>query len=375
MPLNFGPIPNRGTSEQALNQWNIALRSSPFYQNFLRQQGLVDSGRGVRMSRGQQGMLEDELKRNGVVIPGGMHIDQGGNLNQSNRLLRNIGIGAAIGAGGYFAAPAIAGALGGGAAGAGAGAAGAAGAGGASLGGGLASAGALSGAGLAGTLAPFTAAGTAGALGGYGGLAGLGATGSSLGGGLASAGAMGSGAAGTGGGMLNALGGWGGLAQLGLGALGGAMGDKQSQTSMPMLDPAYQGLQDTIIPMILSRLQQNGLPAGYENRGIRDINRTFDLAGQSLGNNLSARGLSRSPIAGKAESSLNNKRAGEIAQFQETLPILQRQMQMEDFANALQVLNLGRGQRADSTSGGGWGGALSGAGSMLGLIMALRGAR
>ena len=88
-----------------------------------------------------------------MAIPGGMHIDQGGNLNQKNRLARNLAIGAAAGAGALFAAPAI---------------------------GGL-----LSGAGGAGTAASAgTAAGTSAAGAGAAGAAGAGAAGAAGAGGM-----------------------------------------------------------------------------------------------------------------------------------------------------------------------------------------------
>lgn len=398
MPLNFGALPNRGTSEQELNQWNQNLRVSPFYQDFLRRNSLVDSGRGVQMSRGQQSALEKELAKQGITIPGGMHIDQGGNLNQKNRLGRNLAIAAAIGAGGYFAAPYIAGALGAGGAAGGAGAAGAGAAGAGAAGTAAGTAGLL---GTTGWVAPMAGyAGTAtSALGGLGAAGALGAGAAGLGGAgllaatptasgfaglaapVAASGTGIGGAAGAGGGIMSALGGkYGQLAQLGLSAASGAMGDKQSSTStsMPQLDPAFAPLQGGLLQLMMQRLQsQDGLPPGYENRGLRDINRTHELTAQRNANNLTARGLGQSPIAGAVEGRAENNRTSDIVQFQESLPILARQFQNEDLMHALSILGMGRGQSNNSTqtSGGGWGGALSSAGSMLGLMMALRGGR
>ncbi len=90
------PVPTRQTSETALDQFNQQLRQSPAYQSFMVQHGLPTDGR-VTLSRDQQSGLERALAAAGIQIPGGMHIDQGGNLNQKNTLGRNIGIGAAIG--------------------------------------------------------------------------------------------------------------------------------------------------------------------------------------------------------------------------------------------------------------------------------------
>jgi len=86
--------PNRGTSEASLDDWNRAMRSSDVYLNFMRRNGLPTDGR-VKLSRGQQAALERELAAAGFNVPGGMHIDQGGNLNQKNRTGRNVAIGAA----------------------------------------------------------------------------------------------------------------------------------------------------------------------------------------------------------------------------------------------------------------------------------------
>lgn len=91
------PVPTRQTDEAALDQWNRALRASPLYQNFLKRHGLVDTGRGVTLSRSQQAALERELASAGMPLPSGMHIDQGGNLNQKNTLVKKAAIGAAIG--------------------------------------------------------------------------------------------------------------------------------------------------------------------------------------------------------------------------------------------------------------------------------------
>jgi hypothetical protein len=154
--------PTRSTTEADLDQWNQAMRASPLYQNFLKKNGLVDTGRGVTMSRAQQSALEDELEAAGIDIPGGMHIDQGGNLNQQNRLGRNLAIGAGA-AGAAFGIPAILGA--GGAAGAAGGA-----------GGGLLPSSAI-GSGMAG-LAPTVTGGATGA--GMGFWSGLGNVGKSI---------------------------------------------------------------------------------------------------------------------------------------------------------------------------------------------------
>jgi len=84
----------RDTPERDLDAFNREMRQSAIYQDFLRANGLVDTGRGVKMTRGQQGALEDRLREAGVQLPKDFHIDQGGNVNQKNRLGKYVAIGA-----------------------------------------------------------------------------------------------------------------------------------------------------------------------------------------------------------------------------------------------------------------------------------------
>jgi len=88
--------PTRQTSEQELDQWNQAMRLSPVYLNFMRSKGYATDGR-VKLSRDDQTELEAALAAAGTPVPSGMHIDQGGNLNQKNTTKRNVGIALAIG--------------------------------------------------------------------------------------------------------------------------------------------------------------------------------------------------------------------------------------------------------------------------------------
>lgn len=377
--------PNRGTSEQELDQFNIWFRSTPIYQNFMRQNGLPTDGR-VKLSRSQQSRLEQLMKANGINIPGGMHIDQGGNLNQKNRLGRNVAIGAGI-AGAAIGIPAALGAFGGGAGAAGAGAAGvlpstatatgfaplagtatSALGGGAALGGGTAAA--LGG---AASLLPSTATAT-----GFAPLAGTAASSPVLG---ANA------ALGAGGGVANWLkGNIPSLAMLGLSGIGGAMSDKgttseqeTTSTSMPTLDPAYKGIQDSLIASVQRRLTNPySLPVGYEQQGIEDINNTYNLVGQSLNNDLTARGLGASPVAGSGRSTLQRSRAGDIVRFQRQLPMVERQFQDADIGLATGVLGLGRGNTTTSkgkttadAGGGGVGGAFSNIAQMLAYLQGM----
>ena len=117
-----------------------------------------------------------------------------------------------------------------------------------------------------------------------------------------------------------------------------------SSSMSPTMAPEYQGIQQQLIPMIQSRLANPyRLPPGFEQAGIRNINKTYDLAGRGLANNMNARSLGRSAIAGSGENALAGGRASEIVQYQGTLPLIQRQFQQEDIGQAMNLMQMGRG--------------------------------
>lgn len=138
----------RGTGEDELDRFNAWMRSQPFWQK-IRGMSTGD------LSGVQQQEIEAALAAQGIKLPSGFKVDEAGNLNQKNRLGRNLAIGAAAGAA-AFGAPALIGALG-----AGGGAAGGA-AGGIAAGG----AGTLSAGTLPGLVAGLGSAGTAAGVGG-----------------------------------------------------------------------------------------------------------------------------------------------------------------------------------------------------------------
>jgi hypothetical protein len=176
--------------------------------------------------------------------------------------------------------------------------------------------------------------------------------------------------------------------------LGGMFGGKKQKTTSssqssgtssnsmtPTLAPEYSPLQKTLLPMIQQRLMNpQALNPAYERSGIKQINRTYDLAGQSLGNSLAARGMSRSGMAGNAEGRLAGGRAGDIVNFQESLPILADQQRQQDVSNAMNLMQMGRGYNTTGThtgtqtgtsttgGGGGLGGGLNSLTDMLGFM-------
>lgn len=161
-------------------------------------------------------------------------------------------------------------------------------------------------------------------------------------------------------------------------ALGGASflgglfgkGGKKTSTTMPQLDPAYSGLQSTLLPMIMKRLQQgSALPAGYGEARTSEINSGYRNARTALSNRLAARGLSQSPIAGSGEATLEGQRFGDITRMKQSLPLIERQFGQEDLASALELLQLGRGSTTTEMGGGSrLGGGISSLATMLGFL-------
>jgi hypothetical protein len=170
---------------------------------------------------------------------------------------------------------------------------------------------------------------------------------------------------------------------LGTSALGGLLGGRksartwtsqQTTTSEPILSPEYQGLWQKLYEYNLGRLGAGADLGGYEAQGLADINRTYELAGRTLENALTRRGLASSPIAGAADIGLESARGAEAARFLNQLPLLQRQMGMEDYLQALNLLQATPvGWRQTGTGqitypGSMLGGMIGDLGSMLGWL-------
>jgi hypothetical protein len=163
-------------------------------------------------------------------------------------------------------------------------------------------------------------------------------------------------------------------------AIGGALGNrnkKQTSTSTttPTLDPAFRGIQDVLINNIQQRLRSpSSLPQSYIPQQTAGINQTFNLANQSLQNRLTASGLAQSPIAGAGARYLEGQRGGAIVQMKQQVPLIERDMQNQDLAQAIALLGSGRGQTTTTegtvpgAGGGGLAGGVSGLASMLGFL-------
>jgi hypothetical protein len=149
---------------------------------------------------------------------------------------------------------------------------------------------------------------------------------------------------------------------------GGALANRGSSSTTPTVDPAYSGLQGQILKMIQSRLATPLDTSGYTANGVGTINKSYDLGKQASDNALSARGLSTSPVAGAVDATRENARAGSVATFQNSVPLLARESQGADLSQAAGVLGLGRGSASSFESGGGAAGAFTNLAQYLGYL-------
>lgn len=149
-------------------------------------------------------------------------------------------------------------------------------------------------------------------------------------------------------------------AKAALAGLGGILNNRagaRTSTNAPTFAPEFTGLRDLLVQQTQNRLSSGGLPAGYEAGGIQNINQIAGLVNQSKQNDLTSRGLGTSPVAASVFGRGEDARASDIAQFTNSLPLVQRQMQNEDLGLASHVLGLGRGQTnvgAGSAAGAGF---------------------
>ncbi len=161
------------------------------------------------------------------------------------------------------------------------------------------------------------------------------------------------------------------LISTGIAGIGGALSNTQgarTSTSMPTITPGYQSLADLLKARALSRLNMGTDMGGYTAGGINNINGAFDNAAIGTNAGLEARGLATSPVAAAVAGHANTARAGDIATFLNSIPLLQRQLQNQDMAAATgQVADFGRGQ-TNVGAGSAVGGAFTSAAEMLAYL-------
>jgi len=149
---------------------------------------------------------------------------------------------------------------------------------------------------------------------------------------------------------------------------GGRAANKAKSSTGPTYAPEFNPLKDRILQMTMQRLATDPDLTGYQSSGISNINRGYRNVGTAQSNNLTARGLSTSPIAGTVDTMRENSRAGDVAGFENQIPLLARQQKMQDLQLGGQVLGFGRGQQTQTEEGGGLGGGLTQLAKYMGYL-------
>lgn len=142
---------------------------------------------------------------------------------------------------------------------------------------------------------------------------------------------------------------------------------KGARTSAPVIAPEFKSLSDMLRNRALSGLRSSMDLGGLTAGGINNINQAFGGVQQAVQNNLTSRGLGTSPVAGAVDANLQIARGGNIADFLNTVPQLQRQFQTQDINNASNVLRFGTGNVSPGSA------VASGIGSAAEMLAYLRG--
>jgi hypothetical protein len=156
----------------------------------------------------------------------------------------------------------------------------------------------------------------------------------------------------------------------GTAAVGGALSGREgarTTTSTPTLPPEFQSFQDLLRSRIEDRMRSSFDTRGLEATGIQNINDAYRGVGAGLDNSLTARGLATSPVAAAGETDLAMSRAGDIGQWLNQLPQIQRDYQNQDFGQAGALLNSVRGSKTVAP-GSAAGGALGSVSEMLAFL-------
>lgn len=123
------------------------------------------------------------------------------------------------------------------------------------------------------------------------------------------------------------------------------------QFTRPEVLPGYQKMEGMWKKILEGRLSRpTGLPPGYAERAVADINDTYAGAESSARNMAARRGLSGEASFG-AVSPIASARAGKIADLRADLPLKSRELQNQDVDMAAKIAQIfGLGQRTSGTT-------------------------
>lgn len=106
-----------------------------------------------------------------------------------------------------------------------------------------------------------------------------------------------------------------------------------SGSSTPTYDPMQMAIRDYLLNQFGNKIKESENLQGYLGQGLRSINEGAGIKEQAVNNVLSSRGLSFSPIAANALAGIQTQRIGDSVNFSNQIPLLQRQLKLEDMNN------------------------------------------
>jgi hypothetical protein len=126
----------------------------------------------------------------------------------------------------------------------------------------------------------------------------------------------------------------------------------QTATTTPTYSGAFSGMPELLTSNATNMLNKSTDMSGYTASGMANINNIYNASNVASNNDLTRRGLSTSPVAAAVGGNNANARAGASASFQNSVPLLQHDMQIQDLISALNVMNSGKGTSGTGTSSG-----------------------
>lgn len=112
-----------------------------------------------------------------------------------------------------------------------------------------------------------------------------------------------------------------------------------SSATNPNLSPLQQSLISSFTKNASDLYNQSTNLKPYESSGLEAINQGSDAASKAMAANLASRGLSFSPAGATAQNQGTLARIGQQTQFENSIPLLQRQLQTQSLQQLMQAFS------------------------------------
>lgn len=115
-----------------------------------------------------------------------------------------------------------------------------------------------------------------------------------------------------------------------------ANANSTQSSSAPIIDPRSQSLLSGIQDKYMGLMNNDPNMSGYTAAGIQGINRNSDLQRQNTMENMAQRGQT-GPMVGSALNANDAQRFQQVNQFQQSVPLMARQLQQDTLDRAMGV--------------------------------------